>query len=68
LVNIILLISIVLLPLDLQFITNKKIISEKILPVQILFDVSLSMAADDIPPSRFVASKEALAGLIKNLE
>jgi hypothetical protein len=26
------------------------------------------MAADDIPPSRFVASKEALAGLIKNLE
>lgn len=61
-------VSIVLLPLDLQFITDKKIITEKILPVQIILDVSLSMAADDIQPSRFVAAQNALTTLIQNLE
>jgi Ca-activated chloride channel family protein len=67
-VNIVLILSILLLPLDLQFITNKKIITQKILPVQIVFDISLSMAADDISPSRYDAAKKALLKLIQKLD
>jgi uncharacterized protein YegL len=67
-VNFVLVISIVILPLDLQFISDKKIITEKILPVQIIFDVSLSMAADDIKPSRYDSAKTALLKLIQKLD
>lgn len=67
-VQCILAISILLLPLDLQFISDKKIITEKILPVQIIFDVSLSMAADDIVPSRYDSAKTALLKLIQKLD
>lgn len=63
-----LVVSVLLLPLDLQFITSKKIITEKILPVQIVYDVSLSMAADDIQPSRFVSAQKALIDLISQLD
>lgn len=67
-INLILILSILLLPLDLQFISDKKIITEKILPVQIIFDVSLSMAANDIKPSRYDAAKTALIKLIQKLD
>jgi len=67
-VNFILIISILVLPLDLQFVSDKKIITEKILPVQIIFDVSLSMAADDIQPSRYDSAKAALLKLIQTLD
>jgi len=67
-VNLVLAFSIVLLPLDLQFVSDKKIITEKILPVQIMFDVSISMAADDIKPSRYDAAKTALLKLIQTLD
>lgn len=67
-INLLLVFSILLLPLDLQFISDKKIITEKILPVQIIFDVSLSMAADDIKTSRYDAAKTALLKMIQKLD
>lgn len=36
-------------------------------PIQILFDVSLSMTADDIKPSRFEAAKSSLSKLVEGL-
>lgn len=67
-VNLLLVLSILILPLDLQFVSDKKIITQKILPVQIIFDVSISMAADDIKPSRYDAAKTALLKLMTTLE
>lgn len=36
--------------------------------IQILFDTSLSMAADDIKPSRFIAAKQSLQEFIKQIQ
>ena len=58
----------IILPLNIQILEWKKIIEEKIVPIQILFDVSLSMAADDIKPSRFDAAKSALNEMITTLD
>ncbi|MEI6119225.1 MAG: VWA domain-containing protein [bacterium] len=41
---------------------------EKNIPVQIILDVSLSMAANDLQPSRFVAAKKSLISLIQQLD
>jgi hypothetical protein len=60
--------SILLFPLDLQFLSDKKVVSEKLLPIQIVFDVSLSMAADDMLPSRFQVAKNSLIKLISKLD
>jgi uncharacterized protein YegL len=57
-----------LIPLQIKFITDKQIIVEKKLPVQILLDVSLSMAAQDIQPSRFTSAKNSLMKLVEKLE
>ncbi len=46
---------------------GKTIERQKDIPIQILFDVSLSMTADDIKPSRFDAAKMAVSRLMKNL-
>jgi hypothetical protein len=59
---------IVLLPLNLGFIAQKSIVVDKPLPVQILLDVSLSMSAYDITPSRFYAAKSSLLKLIHGLD
>lgn len=67
-VSCLLIICIVILPLNLQIITGKRVVIEKYIPVQVLFDVSLSMTADDIEPSRFVAAKYAVTQLMKKLE
>lgn len=60
--------SVVLLPLRLSFIRDKQIVVEKDIPVQIILDVSLSMAANDINPSRFSAAKNSLISLIQQLD
>ncbi len=65
---ILLAISTVLLPLDYRRVSDKVIVKEKNLPIQILFDVSLSMSANDIQPSRYVAAKDSLIKLIKELD
>ena len=65
---IILSISTILLPLDYRWVSDKVVVKEKNLPIQILFDVSLSMAADDIQPSRYVAAKDSMIKLIKQLD
>ncbi|MFA5748351.1 MAG: VWA domain-containing protein, partial [Candidatus Absconditabacterales bacterium] len=58
---------ILLLPLNIGFITSKKIIVEKKTPIQIIFDVSLSMASNDILPSRFISAKNSLLKLLDKL-
>lgn len=62
-----LLVLVVLLPLNLSILTWKQIKTEKTLNVQILFDVSLSMTADDIKPSRFNSAKSSVISLVNNL-
>ncbi len=64
----ILVISVVLLPLRLAFVSDRQVVTEKNLPIQIILDVSLSMAAEDLQPSRFVAAKESLISLVKWLD
>ena len=63
-----LLTCVLLLPLRISFVTDKQIIVEKNIPIQIILDVSLSMAANDLKPSRFVAAKTSLISLIKQLD
>ena len=48
--------------------SDRKVVVEKNLPIQIIFDVSLSMAADDLKPSRFVAAKKSLISLVQQLD
>lgn len=60
--------SAVLLPLCFVFIRDKQVVVEKNIPVQIILDVSLSMAANDIDPSRFSAAKNSLISLIQQLD
>lgn len=64
----ILLLSIILLPLSLSFVSERKVVVEKDIPIQIILDVSLSMAANDMHPSRFAAAKNSLISLVKNLD
>ncbi|MEI8008429.1 MAG: VWA domain-containing protein [bacterium] len=49
-------------------ITDKQVVVQKNLPIQIVLDVSLSMAANDLTPSRFVAAKTSLISLIQQLD
>jgi len=63
-----LLVTVILLPLNLWLLANKKVNTEKNIPIQIILDVSLSMSANDISPSRFDAAKSALLNLIEKLE
>lgn len=60
-------ILLVIIPLNLSLILGKKIETEKTLNVQILFDVSLSMTANDISPSRFTSAKSSVIDLVNNL-
>lgn len=64
----ILICSVILLPLRISFISDRQVVAEKDLPVQIILDVSLSMAAVDIKPSRFVSAKESLISLVQQLD
>lgn len=64
----ILIVSAILLPLRISFITDKQILVDKNIPIQIILDVSLSMAANDLEPSRFVAAKTSLISLIEQLD
>lgn len=57
-----------LLPLRLAFVSDTYVVAQKNLPVQIILDVSLSMAANDIQPSRFVSAKQSLISLVDQLD
>ncbi len=59
---------ILLLPLRIGYVTDKKIQTEKIIPIQIVFDVSLSMSANDVFPSRFESAKKAVLLLVQKLD
>ena len=58
----------ILLPLHLGFIESKQVTIEKSTPVQIILDVSLSMAATDISPSRFSVAKQYLSDAVNYLQ
>jgi hypothetical protein len=63
-----LLFSAILLPLRISVITDKQVVVEKNVPIQIMLDVSLSMSATDLQPSRFAAAKTSLISLIQQLD
>ena len=60
--------SVILLPLRISFVRDTYVIAEKNIPIQIILDVSLSMSANDLSPSRFVAAKQSLISLIQQLD
>lgn len=62
------LLCVLLLPLRISFVSDKQVLAEKNLPVQIILDVSLSMAANDLQPSRFAAAKKSLISLVQQLD
>lgn len=57
----------ILLPLQLRLSTPWLTIREPSYAAQILFDVSLSMTAKDLPPSRFSVAKQFISSLIQSL-
>lgn len=57
----------VLLPLQLRITTPWLVNREPAYAAQILFDVSLSMTAKDLPPSRFSVAKGFVSNLIQSL-
>ena len=65
---ILLVVSVVLIPLRISVVSDKKVVVEKNIPIQIILDVSLSMSANDLSPSRFVAAKQSLISLISKLD
>lgn len=64
----VLVVCVILLPLRISVLSDKKVVVEKNIPIQIILDVSLSMSANDFSPSRFVAAKESLISLISKLD
>lgn len=57
----------VLISFNLHYKWENQLVDEKSIPIQILFDVSLSMSADDIKPTRFQAAKQAVLELVNSL-
>lgn len=56
-----------LLPLNISWVKDKVFYKKKTLNIQVIFDVSLSMTADDIKPSRFQWAKDSVYNLVENL-
>lgn len=62
------LLAIILLPLQMGFPSSHTVQIKKPLPVQIVRDVSLSMSAYDVAPSRFSVAKNVLLHMSKTLQ
>jgi hypothetical protein len=60
-------IVITLIPLNIEISKASSIQTVKKANIQILLDVSLSMTADDIKPSRFDNARNAIKDLITSL-
>ncbi len=56
------------IPLNIQIPQGSNTEIKNYVPIQILFDISLSMVANDIEPSRFVAAKEMIDELLVEWE
>ena len=56
------------MPLDIQFPTGKTTIDRSEQRLIILLDVSLSMTADDVVPSRFIVAKDLITTLIASID
>lgn len=52
------------LPLNIWFVKWVEIFKEKLLNIEILFDVSLSMTAKDFEPSRFFVAKKSVIDFV----
>lgn len=61
-------ISLLLLPLDINFKTGERLVTTTTNYIAIVLDVSLSMSAKDVDPSRFIVAQRALDELIGTLE
>lgn len=57
-----------LLPLDINFKTGERLITTTTNYIAIVLDVSLSMSAKDVDPSRFIVAQHTLDELIGTLE
>lgn len=63
----VLMLFLLILPLNISIVQNKIVSKNKTLNIQIIFDVSLSMTANDIKPSRFDWAKNSLINLTSTL-
>ncbi len=61
-------ISLLLLPLDINFKTGERLVTTTTNYIAIVLDVSLSMSAKDIDPSRFIVAQRTLDELIDTVE
>jgi hypothetical protein len=61
-------ICLMIIPLDIKIVRQEYIMPVSQQPLVILFDVSLSMAATDIVPSRFLFAQSVVQQLIKHLD
>ena len=61
-------ISLLLLPFDINFKTGERLVTTTTNYIAIVLDVSLSMSAKDVDPSRFIVAQRALDELIGTLE
>ncbi len=61
-------VSLLLLPLDINFKTGERLITTTTNYVAIVLDVSLSMSAKDVDPSRFIVAQRTLSELVGTLE
>ncbi len=64
----VLILVLIVLPFDISMPAEKEIRNEKVLNIEVLYDVSLSMTAKDILPSRFDAAQDALKDFVSGLE
>jgi len=64
-ITIVAMMAMILLPLNIQFPQSSQAKTIYQTPIQILFDVSLSMAANDIQPSRFAIAKTMVDNLLQ---
>lgn len=67
-VGILMMICLMIIPLDIKIVRQEYIMPVSQQPLVILFDVSLSMAATDIVPSRFLFAQSVVQQLIKHLD
>jgi len=68
LIRVVLIAALLLYPLNLSFVVGEQKIQKPTFNIGILLDVSLSMTAKDISPSRWEVARDALIRLIEKLK
>lgn len=65
---ILILLMILIFPLNISWVVWQRVETWSTFNIQIVFDVSLSMTADDIKPSRFDSAKDSVIHLVRNMK